>query len=154
MKLAKILFTLTVIAFYGAWVWGARSAWQALTLPQFAIALGLYLPASTLVLFWAGMAIERGKKTGVMPELSAYLVKLLWPFAALHNAGNNVLTMTVVCLDPPRWFELATTKRVNRYADEEPDWWVRLTGASWRRSVAQFLRTQLLDWADPDGVHR
>lgn len=142
MKLAKVLFTIAVVVFYAAWAMGMHAVWQALTLPQFILALAAYLPVATFLLFLAGMVVERGENDHHVPELAAYLVKLLWPIAGLHNLANNVLTMTLVCLDLPR--EGATTKRMNRYADG-PD--------GWRRRLALFVREQLLNWADPDGIH-
>lgn len=142
MRLAKALFTIAVSVFYAAWAFGMHATWQALTPPQFAVALAAYLPVATFLLFLAGMVVERGKKDGNLPELSAFLVKMLWPLAAVHNFANNVWTMTLVCLDPPR--EPATTMRMNRYADG-PD--------GWRKRLALFIREQLLNWADPDGVH-
>jgi hypothetical protein len=143
MMLAKFLFALAGAAFYVLWGLGAVALWRAYPAPVLVLALVLYLPVATFVLFLAGMAAERGRQSGNVPELSAFLVRVLEPFAALHNMANNVLTMSLVCLDPPR--EAATTKRMNRYADG-PD--------GWRKTFAVFVRTQLLDWADPDGVHR
>lgn len=142
MKLAKLLFTIAVLALYAAWATGLHAVWQALTIPQFIVGLAAYLPAATLIFFWAGMAAERGKKSNVIPELSAYIVMLLKPLAGLHNIANNNLTMVAVFLDPPH--EFMTTKRLNRY----------VAGPAGRRQrIALFIRDQLLNWADPDGIH-
>jgi hypothetical protein len=142
MNVAKVLFTVAVAAFYAAWLTLLGAVWGALPPWGFALALALYLPPSTWLLFLAGMGIERAVKNGALPELPTYLVKLVWPFAAVHNALNNSVTMTIICVDLPR--ELATTKRMNRYADG-PE--------GWRKRFALFVRQQLLDWADPDGYH-
>jgi hypothetical protein len=143
MLLAKVLFTAAAAVFHLAFLWGVKSAWDALDVWQFVIALCLYLPPSTWLLYLAGMAIDRAKDADkALPELSAYLAILFGPLAGVHNMLNTVLPMTLLFLDPPR--ELATTKRMNRYADG-PD--------GWRKRGALAVREQLLNVFDWRGIH-
>lgn len=147
MPLAKSLITIAIAAFYLAVCWAGYAAWNALAWWQFAIGLCLYLPPSTLVFFWAGMAVERGMKHARnVPELSTYAVMLLKPIAGIHNLLHNLLPMTVLFLWPS--FRPATTKRLNDYVDHGRGRW------SWHRPLALYIREQLLNWADPDGVHK
>lgn len=144
MKFAKSLFALAVVVLYVTWLWGAWSVWQALPLWAFVVVLALYLPPATWLLFLAGMAIIRAdKQAQALPELAAFLMVLLYPLAALHNAANNALPMSIVFgFDLPR--ELATTRRLDRYADG-PD--------GWRKRLALAIRAQLLNVFDYRGVH-
>jgi Ca2+/Na+ antiporter len=147
MIAAKIAATIMVAAMYLAFVWGLRSAWNALSWWQFLIALCLYLPPATLVFYWAYMPHERRKKSNEgVPELSGYIVTLLKPMAGLHNLAHNWLPMTAVFLWPS--FRPATTMRLNDYVDHGRGRW------SWHLPLALAIREQLLNWADPDGVHR
>jgi hypothetical protein len=156
MWVAKASFTVAVAVLY--WIFGSTvfDAWIANPWWLFLLKSFFYLPAATLVFYWAGMAVERGLKHDApemhrIPELARYVATLIAPLAALHNAGNNLLTMTVLTFDPPinkntrTVVELATTLRMNRYADG-PD--------GKRKNIALFVREQLLNWADPDGLHK
>jgi hypothetical protein len=141
--LAKILFTAAAAVFHLAFLWGVKAAWDALPAWGFVLALCLYLPPSTWLLYLAGMAIDRAKdEDRSLPELSAYLAVLFAPLASVHNFLNNTLPMTALFLDFPR--ELATTKRMNRYADG-PD--------GLRKKGALAIREQLLNVFDWRGIH-
>lgn len=147
MGAAKVGITIAIAVMYLAFGWGIYAAWSALSWWQFTVALCLYLPPSTLVFYWAGMAYERGKEHARnVPELSDYAVLLLKPLAGLHNTAHNLLPMTVLFLWPS--FRLATTMRLNDYVENGKGHW------SWHRPLALAIREQLLNWADPDGVHR
>jgi hypothetical protein len=143
MLLAKLLFTAAVAVLYFAFGWGAYAAFGALAWWQFILALCLYLPPSTFVFYLAGMAYERGKKAGNVPALADYIVMVLKPLAGLHNLANNLLPMQAVFLKIS--LRPATTKRLNDYVDGP---------AGWRRDLALHIREQLLNWADPDGIHK
>lgn len=147
MVAAKVAATVMVAVLYLAFGWALRAVWQALPWWQFLLGLCLYLPPATAVFFWAGMAYEEGKdfKKNV-PELAEYVITLIKPLAGLHNLANNLLPMTVLFLWPS--YRLATTHRLNDYVDFGRGKW------SWHRPLAQGIREQLLNWADPDGVHR
>jgi phosphate/sulfate permease len=141
--LAKIMFTVAAAVFHLAFLWGVKAAWDALPAWGFLLALCLYLPPSTWLLYLAGMAIDRAKdEDRSLPELSAYLSILFAPLASFHNFLNNMLPMTALFLDLPR--ELATTKRMNRYADG-PD--------GLRKKGALAIREQLLNVFDWRGIH-
>jgi hypothetical protein len=147
MKLGKTLVGVAIAVFYAAVCWAGYAAWSALSWWQFVLGLCLYLPPATLVFFWAGMAYERGKDHAKnVPELSDYAVRLLKPLAGFHNMMHNLLPMTVLFLWPS--WRPATTMRLNDYVDAGRGRW------SWHRPLALFIREQLLNWADPDGVHR
>lgn len=144
MNFAKVLFTFAVVILHACWVWGAWSIWQALPWWGSLLVLTVYLSPATLVLYWAGMAIDRAKEAGILPPLSEYVSNLMKPFAAVHNLMNNVLPMTIAFgFDLPR--ELATTKRLNRYADS--------AGDHWRKRLALAIREQLLNVFDWRGLH-
>lgn len=143
MTFAKFAFTVAVAVLYVFWGWGMWTVWQALPWWHFLAALTLYLPPATWLLFLAGMSVIRAdKQAHALPELAAYIKNLLLPMAAIHNAANNVLPMSIVFLDLPQ--ELTTTKRLNRYVGG-PD--------GLRKSRALAMREQLLNVFDYRGVH-
>jgi phosphatidylglycerophosphate synthase len=149
--LAKILFTVAAAVFHLAFLWGVKAAWDALPAWGFVLALCLYLPPSTFLFYLAGMGVERGRrvehgKPGRITELSGFVVVLLMPLAMVHNALHNWLPMTVLFLWPS--WRPATTMRMNDYADHGKGKW------GYHRPLAVFIREHLLNWADPDGIHK
>lgn len=145
MTYAKVLFSAGALVFHVLFFWGVGTIWLALPWWAFTLALTLYLPPATWLLYLAGMAINRAEvQAHALPELAAFLSRLFWPLAAAHNLLNNVLPMTLAFgFDPP--LELATTKRLNRYADSDGD--------HWRKRLALAVREQLLNVFDWRGVH-
>jgi len=139
----RILFTISALVCAAIFGWIAYTVYNAL--PAWALALGIiaYLPMATWVFYLAGMCLERVERDGTMTEMAAFISRrLLWPVAAAHNFLLNAIVMTVLFLDLPR--EPATTKRMNRYVDGPP---------GWRRDMALAIRAELLNAADPRGIH-
>jgi hypothetical protein len=144
MPCVKAIFALAVAVLYGVWAWGAWSVWHALPWWAFFLVVMFYLPPATWLLFLAGMALVRAdKEAHALPDLAHFLEVLVYPLAIVHNAANNVLPMFILFgFDPPR--ELATTMRLDRYADG-PE--------GWRRRLALAIRAQLLNVFDYRGTH-
>lgn len=96
--------------------------------------------------FWAlyvlVMGLYRAKLDG---RLTGVALWLGWPWYAFGWAVDllsNIFLATVLFVDPPR--ELMVTIRFQRYM-RGPD--------GWRKVVASWVCTNLLDYFDPTGKH-
>lgn len=105
-----------------------------------------FIPFSILYAVWffylAIMSLYRARKAGTLTPLATYLGYPIFVVGWALDFLGNMLPTSMLFLSLPR--ELLITARLQRYADG-PD--------SWRRRLALWFASNLLDPFDPKGYH-
>ena len=96
------------------------------------------------MLFVAVMHCKRQRES--LPNEALALCKALLLFGFLWDFLVNVVMM-VVFLDPPR--QRTVSERLTLYKSLGQGRWIN----RYRRAVAAWVCSRLLDWADPSGGH-
>lgn len=72
-----------------------------------------------------------------------YLLLPVTFIAFVIDVVLNYTELALITLDLPKFGEYTFSKRLERLVDRK----------DWRGKLANFIKINLLDWADPDGIH-
>jgi hypothetical protein len=98
----------------------------------------------TWVFYAAVMNLKRVRDAGKLTGVNRALGMLTLAIGLLFDLAVNWLIATVLFAELPRVGEWLLSARITRLIAED---------CGWRRRLALFMRTQLLDHLDPGGVH-
>lgn len=103
-----------------------------------------FLLTYLLWLFYlAVMALERARDGGTLSKTALVLGIPILCIGYFLDFSANVMVCTPLFLELPK--EALVTQRLRRHISEESD--------SWRKKLAAWLCTNLLDTFDPSGCH-
>ena len=112
------------------------------------ILAGLYLIAAfgityaLWIFYLAVMALKRANDAGTLTKFAKVIgLPVLWTGLIL-DALANIFVMSILFLEPPT--EWLVTDRLSRHAQDTD---------GWRKSLAHWFGTHLLNPFDPDGNH-
>jgi hypothetical protein len=95
------------------------------------------------VFYLAVMRLQQVRDAGKMTAIGrAVGMTVLYPGYAL-DIFVNIVPLTVILMEPPKWGEWTVTARLKRH----------IQGEGWRKRLAQWMGDHFLDAYDPSGKH-